>query len=487
MKANKILFSLLAMNVCFISVGCDKKDSSKSSSSRPIDFEHYYETVEQRAAFDNENTKNFNQTFQNGLDDNLFYVLEGAWHTNVQGAEHGGMKHRNLFYASDGTDSYLAIKARGYYSKEDPTTIGLPEGGCIVSKNHLGPGRYEIEMAAMPREGGVSTMWTYCTLTNNEETSQNEIDIEIGGTTNGTNFENIWYTTWTKKTVKDTDTVDVTDDLYLNDGKIHKYTFDWYTDYNLQGIKRVDWFIDGKFYKSLEGNVVPEYETPLWIGVWFPPLWAGSAAFDHDYLLIKSISYKAFDPTTQFVDTCRSQPGYLKVDPSSLNIQTITLDEVKNVNKLSNGDMESLDVSSRDQSYFGWAIHSSSLGSVELTTGNNSEHGFLLKAATDSTEKYHGEYLVQTLTNAYEGYRYNFSIDAKKMTAETDAAIEIQYKDAGGRVLSSKVVIPVDSLDYKTYTYSLVCPEDTMKVEITLAVEDGSASYDNASLIYVGC
>lgn len=137
MKANKILFSLLAMNVCFISVGCDKKDSSKGSSSRPIDFEHYYETVEQRAAFDNENTKNFNQTFQNGLDDNLFYALEGAWHTNVQGAEHGGMKHRNLFYASDGTDSYLAIKARGYYSKEDPTTIGLPEGGCIVSKKDM--------------------------------------------------------------------------------------------------------------------------------------------------------------------------------------------------------------------------------------------------------------------------------------------------------------------------------------------------------------
>lgn len=484
MKTNKILFSMLAISVCFVSVGCGNKKNSHSSSNKPIDIEHYYETVEDRALYDNENPNNFVQTFDNGLDDNLFYALEGAWHNTTLGAEHGGMKHRNLFYAQDDEDTYLAIKARGYFSKEDPTTIGLPEGGCIITKNHLGPGRYEIEMAAMPREGGVSTMWTYCTLTGSEETSQNEIDIEIGGTTNGTNFENIWYTTWTKKTVKDTDTVDVTNDLYLNDGRIHKYTFDWYTDYNSQGIKRVDWFIDGKFYKSLEGNVVPEHEMPLWIGVWFPPLWAGNAAFEEDYLLIKSISYKAFDPISQFYETCRTQPGYSKVAPSSLNIQTIDLATVRNVNKLSNGGMESLDVSSRNGSYFGWSVHSASKGSIELTQGNQSEHGFLLKAATDSSDRYHGEYLVQTLTNAFHGYHYNFSIDAKKMTADTDAAIEIQYLDASGRYFD-KMVIPVDSLEYKTYTQSLICPENTTKIEITLAVEDGSASYDNASLIYV--
>ena len=466
----------------------DYSEHATSSSSEEItlinpESPEYYGAVSQRATFDDTNPNNFIQTMENGLDDNIFSSLEGAWHTDVAGGEHNGMKHRNLFYTNDGENTYLAIKGRGYYNKEEGTIDGKPEGGCIVTKEHLGPGRYEIEMSAMPREGGVTAMWTYCTTTGNEATSQNEIDIEIGGTTNGTNYESMWCTSWTKKTTKQTDTVDVTEDLYLNDGKIHKYTFDWYTNYNNEDVRRVDWFIDGKFIKSIEGNVVPEHETPLWIGLWFPPLWAGRASFDKDYLLIKQISYKAFDEN-QYFETCRSEPGYNKVDPSTLNIKSLDYNEIKNINKLSNPNFETLDKASKDNSYYGWIVDSASMGTTELTSGKTG-NGYKLTASTDTSKNYHGQYLKQTLTNAFEGYKFSFSIDAKLENSNSVGNVEIYIKNAANKTLE-KEIIPVTQLNYETITRELTLPENAYQIEIDITAEDGQVSYDNASLIYKG-
>ncbi|MBQ9124429.1 MAG: glycoside hydrolase family 16 protein [Acholeplasmatales bacterium] len=472
---------LLAMALPLFLVGCDSAETNEPTSSKEINYETYYEDIEDRVSYDMQNENNFVQTMENGLNDDIFYSLEGAWHTDVAGGEHNGMKHRNLFYTNDGTNDLLAIKGRGYYNREEGTIDGKPEGGCIVTKNHLGPGRYEIQMAAMPREGGVTAMWTYCTTTGSEASSQNEIDIEIGGTTNATNFESMWCTSWVKKTLKQTDTVDVTEDLYLNDGKIHTYTFDWYTNYNDEDVKRVDWFIDGKLIDSIEGNVVPEHEMPLWIGLWFPPLWSGQASFESDYLLIKEISYTAFDET-QYYETCRSEPGYNKIDPSDANIQTLDYSIIKNLNKLSNSTFESLDIASKDDSYYGWKVDTASSGSVELTEGK-SGNGFKLNAGTNTSDAFHGQYLKQTLTNAFEGYKYSFSIDAKKYSSESSGNVEIYIKNATGKTIE-KEIIPVESLEYTTITRELVLPENAYQIEIDITAEDGSICYDNASLIF---
>ena len=80
------------------------------------------------------------------------------------------------------------------------------EGGVIMSKNFLKPGRFEINMRPMPREGGVTAMWTYYCATGNEETSQNEIDIELGG---DGQYTNQWCTTWTTHSMKETQMMDV--------------------------------------------------------------------------------------------------------------------------------------------------------------------------------------------------------------------------------------------------------------------------------------
>lgn len=472
-----VLFPLLGM---MSSCG---NGQNTSNNTNQIDPDNYYNQVEQNAKFDNENSKNFVQTMENGLNDNVFYSLEGAWHTDVVGGEHNGMKHRNLFYTNDGTTSYLAIKGRGYYNREEGTIDGKPEGGCIVTKNHLGPGRYEIQMAAMPREGGVTAMWTYCTTTGSEATSQNEIDIEIGGTTKGTNYESIWCTSWTKKTVKETNTVDVTDQLYMNDGKIHTYTFDWYTNYRDTNERRVDWFIDGKYINSIEGNSVPEHEMPLWIGLWFPPLWSGQASFDKDYLLIKEISYKAFDEN-QYYETCRSEPGYNKINPSDANIKTLDFNEIKNLNKLANPDFETLDLATKDNSYYGWKVDNASLGNVELTAGQTGK-GFKLNASDNKDDAYHGQYLKQTLTNAFAGFKYSFSIAAKLYDESSEGNVEIIIRNFTNKVIQ-KEVIKVTSLNYENISRELTLPNDSYQIEIDITSENGSVCYDNASLVYLG-
>lgn len=469
---------------------CSGGTNSSSQKIISSDDPEYYNKINERARFDENAETNIEEDFTNGMDNDTWYAFDGAWHTDSAGWEHNGLQKRNLFYTTDeNNNSYLAIRGRGFYNTDDPATANKPEGGGIISKKHLGPGRYEISMAAMPREGGVSTMWTYCTTTGSEATSQNEIDIELGGTSSGgTQFEEYWATTWTTHTNKQTDKINVPEmeDLgfYLNDGKIHKYTFDWYTEYPGEDGGRVDWFVDGVFTKSISGTMVPDHEMPLWVGLWFPPAWAGSPSFYEDYFLIDKVSFKAFSDADQYYDSCRSEPGYTKFNPSEVDIQTIPFTKVTSVNKLSNGNFESLDICPNDKSYYGWIKEDACRGEVTLsndkTLGSSS---FKLTSGTKvEGEDFFGEYIYQKISNAFEGYKYSFSIDAKIDKGST-GNIEITYKNKTGKVISTKS-IAITSEEFKNYTYEIVMPKGSAILEIHLTSEEGSAYYDNASLIF---
>ena len=454
------------------------------NSEKPIIIEpDYYKDVESRAKFDNENPLNFDEKMKNGLSNDTWLTLDGAWHTNVEGAEHNGVRSRNLFYTKDNEgNDLLAIKGRGKYYNEDSQNKNLPEGGCIISKEHLTPGRYEIEMASFPRVGAVTAMWTYCTTTGNEATSQNEIDIELGG---NAQYQEEWCTSWTKKNDKKTESVNVgqklDQSLFFNDGKMHKFTFDWYTNYGEDGEARVDWFVDEKLIYSVDGSCVPTHAMPLWIGVWFPPLWAGVPLFNEDYLLIKNIKFTSFEDT-QYFDSCRSEPGYTKKAINEANIQNIDYNKIKNINKLSNGDFESIEQPLLND-YNGWIIDNTSKGKVILNDQKTlGSHSFELQAGEDS-EDYHGEYLRQSISAAYPGFKYNLSIDAKKLNEASNGNIEIYQRNIG-KAKIKKDVIKIDSLDFKTYTKKIVMIEDAYELEIDITSEDGSILYDNASLIF---
>jgi hypothetical protein len=461
--------------------------ASSTKSASTFDGTDYYDHLADRVGLDSTNENNIDEEFASGtMSDDYWNTLSGVWQNDMASSyPHNGVQSRNLFYVTNGSKTQLAFKGRGIYSSDsDTATSGnyrKPEGACIISKKHLGPGRYEINMATMPREGGVTAMWTYCTTTGSEASSQNEIDIEVGGNTSET-YMREWCTTWTKHTTKATVNVDVSSLCYLNDGKMHKYTFDWYTDYQGSGEKRVDWFLDGIFIASVTGEEVSETEMPLWIGLWFPN-WCSTAAFDTDYLLVDSIKYTAFD-STQAYENCRAASGYTQVAPSKSNIQTLTYEEVHGVNKIANGSFTTLDVCPQDQTYYGWALDSASEGTLALVDDTVKAKKVLELTAGTGTDTNHGEYLTQTISNAYAGYTYTYSIDAKKMSSSASAQLEFHYSTIKGSTLSGTKTIALEGTDWQNYTGTITMPQKCGNLRMDLVVNDGSAAFTNASIVF---
>jgi hypothetical protein len=479
--------AILGLGVIPLAACAQNAGSSSLNLSVPtFDGTSYYDSVAERVGLDSANANNIDEQFTGGkMSDTVWNALSGVWQNDSAAYPHNGMQAHNLFYVKNGSKTQLAFKGRGIYSSDSDTVIKNgyrePEGACIISKNHLGPGRYEIAMAAMPREGGVSAMWTYCTTTGSEATSQNEIDIEIGGNTSET-YMREWCTTWTKHTSKATINVDVSKLCYLNDGAIHKYTFDWYTDYRGTGERRVDWFVDGVFIATVTGEEVSETEMPLWIGLWFPN-WSSAAAFDTDYLLVDSIKYTAFD-STQTYENCRAKSGYTQTVPSQTGIQSIDYSVVHDVNKIANGDFASWEVCKQDSSNFGWKRDDASKGSDSLV--NDASKGQVLQmVAGTGSESIHGEYLTQTISNAYAGYTYSYSIDAKKASEATSAQIELHYSTINGSTLEGTKTIALESSDWKNYCGTITLPEKCGNLRLDLVVNDGTALFDNASVKFV--
>lgn len=223
---------------------------------------------------------------------------------------------------------------------------------------------------------------------------------------------------------------------------------------------------------------------PLWIGVWFPPAWPGDPAFEEDYMIVDSVSYTAFDIASQYYTNKNYNAPYTKNNPDDLDIPTLT--ETPVVNKLSNGSFEKTATNRRDHSYFGWKEDSSSKGSLSFDSLAK-EGAFALKltAGEETADAEYGEYVFQRITDAYENFGYELSVDARLLDDESRGNIEIFYYQSNGRLISSER-IPVESTTYATYTRALTMPKNSYELRIYLTSENGSVLYDNASLLYRG-
>ena len=222
---------------------------------------------------------------------------------------------------------------------------------------------------------------------------------------------------------------------------------------------------------------------PLWVGVWFPPRWAGNPSFVSEYLLVEEINYTAFE-SRQWYDDCRAQPGYTKVEIKDAGIKTIPFATVRNINKLNNGDFETMTKHTRDNTYYGWEVDTASKGTMALSTNKTTgSHSYELTASNDTSSKYHGQYLKQTLTNAFPGYEYDFKIDAALKTNDSAGNIEIVFRDDISQKVS-EIIIPVTTTTFKTYSEHLVVPRGASQIEITLTAETNAVYYDNASLYF---
>lgn len=141
----------------------------------------------------------------------------------------------------------------------------------MISKFLTQSGRYEIKMKVLPRQGACTAFWTFAY---NLDTLENhEIDIELpGGNRSGTvTFENVLNTNYITEQMNisfDTNLTktisDVSNEVYLNDGKWHVYGFDWYTN-----PEQIVYYVDGKI-TAISNAFVPSMQSRLWVGAWFP-------------------------------------------------------------------------------------------------------------------------------------------------------------------------------------------------------------------------
>lgn len=479
---------VLAPTIALFSCGAGgKKKEEPFTDDTTFNGTEYYEKVETRNAFEKNDERNIDEELLDGkLNDEYWNTLSGVWQNESATYPHNGVQKRNLLYVKDGNNTYLGFRGKGIYntlSDTEKSSDGyiLPEGACIISKNKLGPGRYEFEMAAMPRYGGVSAAWTYLSETGNELTSQNEIDIEIGGEAGKDTFTHEWCTSWTKKTNKSTKNIDTSSVAYMNDGAFHKYTFDWYTNYLDGGKGRVDWFIDGVLICSISGGVITDKEMPLWIGLWFPS-WTNMASFDTDYLLLKSAKYTAFD-SNQPYEEIRAKAGYTQEDPSKSSIQNINYDDVKNINKLSNPSFELANITKQDQSYNGWIPSELSTGAeIKQTTesSKNGEHSFMLTAGQNEAS------ISQWMECAYQGYKYDYSF-LGKLGESSEGKIEFHYWNSyRNKEVADATSLSLSKTSWEEIKGSLEMPEKCYHLEIRLVSKKGNVYFDESSLIYKG-
>jgi hypothetical protein len=216
---------------------------------------------------------------------------------------------------------------------------------------------------------------------------------------------------------------------------------------------------------------------PLWIGLWLPN-WTSVASFDTDYMIVESISYKAFD-ASQYYDNGRSKSGYTQVAPSSSSIEQISMADVKSLNKISNGDFSTLEECKQDSSYHGWILDSASEGSISLDpNGHNGTSSLKLKAGTNS-----GEYLTQMISNSYEGYKYKYSFYAKKDASSSDSALEFHYSTIKGTAIKNTGTINIDSTDWKLYEGEITMPTSCGNLRVDLVANSGAVEFDDISLI----
>jgi beta-glucanase (GH16 family) len=168
---------------------------------------------------------------------------------------------------------------RGTGSDGRPRPNGRRAGAAIMTRQRFLGGRFEARVAIAARFGVCSAMWTYFheSLPGLPERNH-EIDIEFPGREHinaPPSFRHVAFTTWTGLVNGQSTTAFRA--LSGDDADFRILRFDWYPPINGSG-GRVDFYMDDQLlYTALEN--VPSEPAPLWLGVWFPQVWAGQPDF----------------------------------------------------------------------------------------------------------------------------------------------------------------------------------------------------------------
>ena len=419
----------------------------------------------------------FFDDFSGGVDSSYWFIGNQAW-----GDGNGGVLPKNVHYTDDGL---LQLVGNGaYYTDNDLIGVGDVKdgrytGAALISKFKTKPGRYQIRMKALHRLGACTAFWTYAYKFNtNTDNLNHEIDIELpGGNRSGipsfTNILNTNYETEKKYNSQDTKLSDIFDqDVYLNDGDWHTFGFDWYTN-----PKKVVYFVDNKIC-AISDFFVPDLETRLWLGVWFPvsSSFVGTPFFESDsmkvdwvkYIPFKNQPYTPFDPEVKGVALENEYPSR----PESLFISDM----------VSNGDFEYLKNNQKENK--GWDFKKYLSEKQELELVSNAGKGIGYDGSYGAFVK-DGGVLQQNIDSIYQGFKYDFKFASKIDGGK--GKVTIQYLGYTESDLIGTEVFEITNNVWEKFEKQITVPEGTYSIKIFINSEVGNTLYiDDVSLINKG-
>ncbi len=372
-----------------------------------------------------EPTEYLYDNFKNGVSPEKWFISKGNWSSAVS----NGQIPSNVGYTKEGI---LVLKANGMYYPNEETKL---TGAALVSKETLGPGKYEVAMQVMPRLGACTAFWTFYYESDNYN---HEIDIELPG---NKSYEYILNTNWVGVGSKEHTSKTVELPSPVNDGKWHKYTFEWHTEPAV-----VNYYVDDVLTATTTTHV-PTANGQLWIGVWFPNRWAGVPDFETDYLLVDWISYRPYNEHSILTNPNTRQMASLDEYPTS----PITL---KTRNYISNPSFEN------DNN--AWNLHD--------------ENAYIMEnSALDDKRSlivYANSYASQTISAVYKDFTFYLSFLANLQKGDKGEVRIVCLNENNEEIISSLLVLDVNvAMEYIT-TYTTV--ENTKSLKISFHSVDNS-------------
>jgi hypothetical protein len=242
--------------------------------------------VAEDCAAESNDTVFFDDFSTPGLDRCRWSPLEENW-GGKRGDEdyNGGVTPANVI-VKEGQAHLYALgnfytgPVRGIGSDGYPRPDGRRAGAVIATRKLFLGGRFEARVAIAAEFGVCSAMWTYFHENLPGEPVRNhEIDIEFPGREHldaPPSFRHAAFTTWTG--LKPGQFTTGFRALPAGDGPFRVLRFDWYPPTSGAG-GRIDFYVDGELLYTVTRNV-PSEPAPLFLGVWFPQVWAGEPDFD---------------------------------------------------------------------------------------------------------------------------------------------------------------------------------------------------------------
>ena len=236
------------------------------------------------------------------LDQEKWFIVEKNWGGQVNGIDINGGVIRDNVCVQDGllllsaNGNSFAGKLRGVNRDGTRRADGRRVGAAVATREFFGSGRYEVRMCIIPRLGVASAMWIFhYQETSSGQIINHEIDIELPGRAHlggDPDYRFALASAWRGEGESEHTTHYAPLGRSLADNKFHVYRFDRFSGSDAIH-PHVDFFIDNKLFTTITSHV-PSFIGRLYIGAWFPRLWAGEPQFEQEVLKIDWVRITPF-------------------------------------------------------------------------------------------------------------------------------------------------------------------------------------------------